>query len=357
VVGSAVEGRMVEMRVNDGDWVTKEAPLAQLLTTTIELELAAARAELELRKRELAELEISLPLEKAQAEAALARAEAQYRYAQSRQDRAALLVKKDRTMSEEDYEEIRSLRDAAYQSLLESKAKLDLFVNGAWEQKKLQAQAKVAVQEAVVGRLEDQLKKYTIKAPFDGYVTAEHTEVGAWIKQGDPVAEVVSIDPAEVTVSVPEEYIAALAPGMSASIRLDAMPDRSFEASITRIVPQADVRSRSFPVKIALDNPREATGHAIKAGMLARVTLSVGPPKPALLVPKDAVILGGPSPQVYVVADDPRTKQPAAVPVSVELGVSEGGNIQVVGNLQAGQQVVVQGNERLIPGAKVRRVK
>jgi multidrug efflux pump subunit AcrA (membrane-fusion protein) len=357
VVGSAVDGRVMEMLVNDGDWVTKDAPLTQLLTTTIGLELTAAKAELDLLQRELAELEISLPLEKAQAEAALARADAQYRYAQSREERASLLVKKDRTMSAEDYEEIRSLRDAAYQSSLEAKAKLDLFVNGGWEQKKLQARAKVAMQEAEVDRLEDQLNKYTIKAPFDGFVTAEHTEVGAWIRQGDPVAEVISIDPAEITVSVSEEFIAALAPGMSVSIRLDAVPGRNFEASITRIVPQADVRSRSFPARISLENPRGAAGQAIKAGMLARVTMAVGRPKPALLVPKDAVILGGPSPQVYVVADDPRTKQATAVPVSVELGVSEGGSIQVVGNLQAGQKVVVQGNERLMPGAKVRMVK
>jgi hypothetical protein len=87
--------------------------------------------------------------------------------------------------------------------------------------------------------------------------------------------------------------------------------------------------------------------------MLARLTLAVAPPKRALLVPKDALVLGGPAPVVYVVAADPRTQQMVAAPVSVQLGVADGAEIQVRGNLQAGQKVVVRGNERLMPGASV----
>jgi RND family efflux transporter MFP subunit len=221
------------------------------------------------------------------------------------------------------------------------------------DEKILQAEAQVDKQQAEVARLEDQLEKYTVRAPFDGYVTAEHTEDGAWIKQGEPVVELVSVDPVEVTVAVPEECIAALRPGATATVRLDALPAKLFPAEIARIVPQADVRSRSFPVKLMLANPREAGGHAIKAGMLARVTLGVGPPKPALLVPKDALVLGGPSPVVYVLGSDPQSGGTVAALVPVQLGVADGHEMQVSGNLQAGQKVIVRGNERLQPGAPV----
>jgi hypothetical protein len=81
--------------------------------------------------------------------------------------------------------------------------------------------------------------------------------------------------------------------------------------------------------------------------------LAVGQPEPALLVPKDALVLGGPSPVVYVVRADPQTQQPSAVPVPVQVGVAAEDLIQVSGELQAGQRIVVQGNERLRPGSPV----
>lgn len=87
--------------------------------------------------------------------------------------------------------------------------------------------------------------------------------------------------------------------------------------------------------------------------MLAYVTLPVGNPHTALLVPKDALVLGGPSPLVYVVEDDSQTGQSVARAVAVSVGVADGPWIQVTGSLTAGQRVVVQGNERLRSGAPV----
>ena len=105
---------------------------------------------------------------------------------------------------------------------------------------------------------------------------------------------------------------------------------------------------------MVVSNPRDASGHTLKAGMLARVTLAVAPPKQAMLVPKDALVLGGPVPVVYVVAADPQTRQLIASPVPVQLGVADGDQMQVLGNLQVGQTVVVRGNERLRRSARGR---
>jgi hypothetical protein len=74
----------------------------------------------------------------------------------------------------------------------------------------------------------------------------------------------------------------------------------------------------------------------------------------AMLVPKDALVLGGPQPVVFVVdMAAPDAKQGKARPVPVQLGVAEGNMIQVTGGVQPGQMVVVQGNERLRPGQDV----
>jgi HlyD family secretion protein len=163
---------------------------------------------------------------------------------------------------------------------------------------------------------------------------------------------VAAIDPVEITVAVPETYIVSLRAGMSATVMLDAATAKAYPATISRIVPQADVRSRCFPVKIELPNPRGDDGHELKAGMLAQVTLAVGHPQPALLVPKDALVLGGRMPLVYVVEDDPNGRAMVRA-VPVQLGVADRGDIQVTGDLKAGQKVVVRGNERLRPGMQV----
>jgi HlyD family secretion protein len=92
----------------------------------------------------------------------------------------------------------------------------------------------------------------------------------------------------------------------------------------------------------------------LKAGMYARVLLPTGAKQLTTLVPKDALVLGGPQPMVYIVAgaatDGTAGK---AVPVPVQIGIADGRMIQVTGDVKAGQLVVVQGNERLRPGQDV----
>ena len=126
---------------------------------------------------------------------------------------------------------------------------------------------------------------------------------------------------------------------------------------MVRIVPQVDLRSRTFPVKLRVDNPRFEKGHLFKAGMLARVRLALGPPRPSLLVLKNALVLGGRNPVVFVVRIDPGNGRTIATPVEVVIGGAENALIQVTGALQKGDRVVVKGNERLSPGEGIRIVR
>ncbi|MFM8581024.1 MAG: hypothetical protein ACKOFW_05920, partial [Planctomycetaceae bacterium] len=93
--------------------------------------------------------------------------------------------------------------------------------------------------------------------------------------------------------------------------------------------------------------------------MLARAILPVGRHKQSLLVSKDAIVLGGRAPMVYVIAPKPGSTTASVVqPVPVELGVADGGEIEVAPvtaepGLKPGMLVVVEGNERLRPGQEV----
>lgn len=355
-IGSAVDGRVVEFAVEEGDRVEAGQKLAQLLTETISLELAAAEAELELRSERLAELRNgSRPEEIEQARARMASAEARRRYANARRERAVAAYQTQRVISDDELDEAIALAGEAEQAYLEAKAAHDLAVAGPRAEAIAQAKAEVDMQEAVVERLSDQITKHTIISRFAGYVVAEFTEEGAWVNRGDPVAEVVAIDQVEVVAQVVEQSVAYIRPGVATDVVVPALGDRVLTGHVSVTIPRADSRSRTFPVKVLVQNEITESGPLLKPGMLARVVLPVGSKGRALMAPKDAVVLGGRSPVVFVVDGVSAAGGEGAVrPVPVTLGVASGSLIEVTGDLKPGDLVATEGNERLRPGQTVR---
>ena len=141
-----------------------------------------------------------------------------------------------------------------------------------------------------------------------------------------------------------------------------------FQGEVVSIVPRADERARTFPVNVRLKNPSVSPGDPrnvlLKPGMFARVTLKVGEVSNAVLVPKDALVLGRSSKTVWGVrpdADFETSRLGTAVPIPVATGESDEGWIQVDGLLtdgwdflREGQLVIAEGNERINPTEKVR---
>jgi RND family efflux transporter MFP subunit len=354
-IGSAVDGRVIEFPLNEGDRVAKGQTLAQLMIDTITLEVEAAEAELELRRQALAELENGTrPEELEQAKARMASAAARQKYMKARWDRWQKLYDTNRAISEEELDEAVATGIEAEQAYIEAKAAYDLAVAGPRKEQIAQARAQVGMQAATVERLKDQRTKHTIISRFDGYVTAEYTEVGQWVKQGDSVADVVALDEVEVVAYVVEQHVPHVRVGTQVTVEVPAIPGQRFVGIVAEVVPQADVQARTFPVKVRVVNQFTDDVPLLKAGMYARVSLPTGEKHLATLVPKDSLVLGGRQPIVYVV-DGARAggEKGQATPVPVEIGVAEGDMIQVFGQLQAGQLVVVQGNERLRPGQEV----
>ncbi|MBT6155224.1 MAG: efflux RND transporter periplasmic adaptor subunit [Planctomycetaceae bacterium] len=355
VIGSAVDGRVIEFLVNRGQFIKQGAPLAKLRTDTLKIELAAATAELDLRKQELQELkEGSLPEEKLQAESRMKAAAASSVFQKSKYERTLALHKRGQAATKADLDQALALSIQAEQALVEATATYDLVKAGPRIEKIKQAEARVNLQNEKNRLIEERIARHTIVAPFDGFVTAEHTEVGAWVSRADLVAEVVRLDEVEVEVNVVGELAVRLKRGLNVRLDVPSFPDELFTGVITQIVPRADIRSRTFPVIIRVKNRIEDEIPRLKAGMLARVELPTGTRRKMPLVPKDALVLGGPKPVVFVVDVDSKSKSKGVVrEVSVGLGVADGGLIQVNGPLKRGQYVVVRGNERLRAGQKV----
>lgn len=207
--------------------------------------------------------------------------------------------------------------------------------------------------QAVLLRLENGLRKARydlraakIRAPFGGYVTEHHTEVGQWLDVGARVVSLVDIDTVEVTAGLPERYLGAVAEGDPAEVIIGSLSGKKFAGKISSVVPHADPRSRAFPVKVALDN----SDHLVKSSVSCVVRIRIGESERIKLVPKDAVVTSPRGSMVFVVRGG------AAHPAAVVTMESYGGDVHVEGDLAPGEDVVVRGNERLMPMQKVRIV-
>ncbi len=361
VIGSAVDGRVVEFWVREGDRVEKDQPLAKLLTATIELELEAAEAELELRKHELTELQNgSLPQEIEQAKARVEASRVAAEYLEKDAQRLNKLgVNSAISVSEIENSLSRWLE--AQQVLIEAQAAYQLAIDGPRPERIAQAHARVAMQAANVEKLRDQVGKHTMYSRFAGYVTVEHTEIGQWLPRGEPVAEIIALDEVDVLAKVVEAHIPYIHVGDPVNVEVPALGGRVMQGTVHAIIPEADERSRTFPVKVRLTNEFNQEGEPLlQAGMLARASLATGAKQTALMVPKDALVLGGPTTLIWTIdsssiaaaagpAGPAKRVEANAIAVPVQTGVEQNDWIEVRGDLIGGTNVVVRGNERIPP--------
>ncbi len=212
----------------------------------------------------------------------------------------------------------------------ETRAKLDI------------AKAQVEHDEVRIARARQALEELTILAPSDGIVTALLTERGEYLQRGDGIFELKEISAIIAVCTVSERHIGQVNEGGSVYVHVTAYPNRVFQGLIWKIVPDALVNSRSFPIKILLPNP----DLSLKPGMSARVSF-VRHIERALLGPKDAVLREGDERFVLVAAEGFAERR------AVELGSAIGDQWHVRAGLETSDEVIVSGNEKLKPGRAV----
>lgn len=292
LVASEVAGLVVELRAREGDAVRRGQSIARLRRQTLELRLDESRAEL---KESEARLEL-----------------------------ARRSLERSRELFESGVISRQQLDDAVSES-------------DAWEGRVEQSQAEIA-------RLEDELERSRIPAPFTGVIVAEHVDVGEWLDVGDAVVEMVSLDDLEVVTALPEHYFERVKVGNPVRISFEALPGLVVEGAVSAIVPRADAQARTFPLKVRIANPEGRIG----VGMLARLAFVAGAEQPAVIVPKDAVVGRLGDSLVYVIGEDDTVRTESVSP-----GRGIGSWIAVEGAIRPGDRVVVRGNERLRPGQTV----
>ena len=193
---------------------------------------------------------------------------------------------------------------------------------------------------AQVERIEIELRKKIIRAPYSAVVIKRMVDRGEWISEGEEVAVLAKDDVVDIVVGVPERFIQYVKQGMNIRTMING---NEIPGKVFTIVPRGDIATRTFPVKIRTPNQ-----HSLIEGMSAKVVLPTGRHQKSMVVPRDAVILMFGQSVVFTVVDSKAGMLPVKV-IGYE-GLSAG--IEARG-LQAGMLVVVNGNERLKSGQEV----
>ncbi len=292
LVASEVQGLVARLKVREGDVVRRGAPLASLRTNSLEIRKRAAGAQMEEAKsrRKLAELSL---------------------------DRARRLSSEG-ILSQQEMDEA-------------------LYEYNAW-------QGRVDRLTAEIEQIDHDMKRSVIRAPFGGTIISKRTEIGEWIDVGSPVIEMISLDILEVRVDVPERFFSKLMPGATAEVSFEALAGYEILGRVRAIIPQADPRARTFPVKVEIDNGEGRIG----VGMLAQVALPAGETYRATVVPKDAIVQQGRERVVFRLNGEGTVER-----IPIETGAGIGSWIAVIGPIEAGHKIITRGNERLLPGQTV----
>jgi RND family efflux transporter MFP subunit len=177
-----------------------------------------------------------------------------------------------------------------------------------------------------------------IKSPVSGILTQKKVEVGNMAVPGAALLRVEDNSSFRLEVMVDEKLLENLRPGMPVDIYVGAL-NSDIKGRIAEIVPAVDPGTRSFLVKIDMDNAIE-----LCTGLYAKAFIPRGR-KEAILVPEDAVVEKGQLVGVYT-GDDKGVVNYRLI----RAGTSYNGNTEVLSGLQGGDRVITDGIEKAIDG-------
>ncbi len=221
-----------------------------------------------------------------------------------------------------------------------------LIKSGAVSQQEYdQAKSDLEAKEAELELIKAQLKETVITAAFGGVMGERKVSLGQFVNQGATLTYLINQDPLKAEFRVPERFLGQLKEGQTIEVTVAAYPDEKFQGEVYFIDPQVEEQTRTALVKAKLPNPQGK----LRRGMFANLDLIVSVRSQALVVPEAALILKGDN--VFVFAVDPENK---AQMKKVQVGVRLAGKAEIVEGLSEGENVVVEGYQKIGPGSPVK---
>ncbi len=195
----------------------------------------------------------------------------------------------------------------------------------------------------------ESMKAYlVVRAPFDGTITQRNIHPGALVVVGSksdakPMLELQEVAKLRLQANVPETFVTQLKTGQEITFVSDAIPGRTFTGTVARQANSLDEKYRSEIVEIDVLN----TDKTLMPGMYAEILLSLNGHQNAFVVPQSAVIIS--TEKKYII----KVENHLALLVDVSTGNEDNGNIEIFGNLKAGDSIIAKANEDIKQNQKI----
>jgi membrane fusion protein (multidrug efflux system) len=196
---------------------------------------------------------------------------------------------------------------------------------------------------AQVDLLKIRVDRSTVRAPFAGVVGQRFVSLGDYVTTSTRMATLQTVNPQRATFQVPEKYAQKLRSGQLVRFRVAAIPGEEFVGTVDFVDPVVQLPSRTILIKARVPNPQ----HKLQAGMFIEARLATDVRPSAVLVPEESVLPMQGATFVWVVREGKATRR------QVGLGVRIPGFVEILSGIDAGDQVVVGGLERLSEGMPV----
>jgi membrane fusion protein (multidrug efflux system) len=257
-------------------------------------------------------------------------------------------VKRGQVLVRLDNAQVRADVSAAEAALTESESQYNrsrellstqVLSKSSFEQLEATLKANRARLAAANARLEDTV----IRAPFSGRVGLRRVSVGTLISPGAVITTLDDTSVIKLDFSVPENFLAALREGLSVRATAPAFPGRTFAGKVASIDSRVDLATRSVTVRALLANE----DGALRPGMFLNVSLA-NDEREALVIPEEALTPEAERQYVFVVADGKAERR------EVRIGGRRPGSVEIVTGLAVGEQVIVEGTQKVRDGGPVR---
>ena len=327
-VAAETTGRVVATPIERGTKVTQGAELIRLSATETDAQLKEAEAN-------AAQIEARLGLTSGSAFDVNAvpevqNAKASYELAQSEFARIKSLLDQ-RVVSQSEFDQRRTQMEAARQQYEAAR-------NAASQQYQslLAARARVTLARKA---LADTL----VRAPFAGLVAERMVSIGDYVTKGMKVAVVVRINPLRAQLTIPEQFVSAVAVGQPITFEVDAYPGRQFEGKVRYVSPTLQADQRALTAEAIVPNPT----NELKPGLFATARLQQPKRTPAVLVPASAVQTSAGTSRVYVINGDHVDERIVTVGQTVDTLV------EITNGVKAGERVATLNVSKLADGTRV----
>ncbi len=333
------EGRLLGLKVDVGDTVTRGQILGQIDDTLLQTAVKQAQAELEVRQLEVTKARTQVnkaivEVERCQLEKA--QAQADDRHWQKLYQAGAVSQK--------------SAEQANFKVQTVTHA-LEVATEAVRTQKQAvaAAQGRVIGQQATLTQAQERRAWSRLTSPISGVVIQKSTEPGNLLSPGSEVLKIADLSRVKVIVQVSELDLGKIQIGQSVPVHLDAFPDLPLIGRVTRISPVADTTSRLIPLEVVIPN----TTGKIGSGLLARVNFATQP-VPHIIVPQIAIPTQPEANNGTIFILQNTGNQPKVTARAVTLGKRADGKVEILSGLQPGDRYVVRSGKPLKDGDRVR---